>query len=163
MMIFYRYLLSGLVAIALLQSVFYYPQMPAVVASHFDGAGAANGWSSRNVFFAIYLVLVAMLVGVFVWLPRWSGKRGKTRMNIPHRDYWLAPQRREQTMEFFRRQMMVLGIVHLLLTVFAVQLAILANLQQESRLHASMWWVLGSYFLFVSLWVIHLILHFRKP
>jgi len=44
-----------------------------------------------------------------------------------------------------------------------VQLAILANLQQESRLHASMWWALGAYFLLVSLWTIHLVLHFRKP
>jgi hypothetical protein len=84
-------------------------------------------------------------------------------LNIPNRDYWLAPQRREQTMEFLRRQMMALGIVHLLLAVFTVQLAILANLQQESRLHGSMWWALGSYFLFVSLWLIHLVLHFRKP
>jgi uncharacterized membrane protein len=159
---FYRYLFYALVAVALLQSVFYYPQMPAVVASHFDGTGVANGWSSRNVFFAIYLAMVAMLIGIFICLPRRSGERGKLRMNIPNREYWLAPQRRGQTMEFFRRQMMVLGIVHLLLAIFTVQLAILANLQQESRLHASMWWALGSYFLFLGLWLTHLFLHFRK-
>jgi len=163
MLTYYRYLLYALVAAALLQSAYYYPQLPAVVASHFDGAGAANGWSGRGVFFAIYLAMVAMVVGVFVWLPYWSGKRDKVRMNIPNRDYWLAPQRRAQTMEFFRRQMMLLGIVHLLLAIYTVQLAILANLQQESRLHASMWWALGAYFLLVSLWTIHLVLHFRKP
>jgi uncharacterized membrane protein len=162
-MIFYRYLFYGLVATALLQSIFYYPQMPAVVASHFDGAGAANGWSSRSVFFAIYLAMIAMTVGIFAWLPRWSGARGRTRMNVPNRDYWLAPQRREQTMEFFCRQMMLLGIVHLLLAVFTLQLAILANLQQEPRLHGSMPWALGCYFLLVSLWVIHLVLHFCRP
>ena len=61
MTIFYRNLFYGLVAVALLQSVFYYPQLPAVVASHFDGAGIANGWSSRNVFFTVYLVMVAMV------------------------------------------------------------------------------------------------------
>lgn len=163
MTIFYRNLFYGLVAVSLLQSAFYYPQMPAVVASHFDAAGIANGWSSRNVFFAVYLVMVAMVVGIFAWLPRWSGKRGKVRMNIPNRDYWLAPLRREQTMEFLRRQMMLLGIAHLLLAIFSVQLAIIANLKPEPRLHAGMWWALGAYFLFVSLWVIRLVLHFRKP
>jgi len=44
-----------------------------------------------------------------------------------------------------------------------MQLAILANLRQESGLHASMWWALGSYFLFLGLWLINLFLHFRKP
>jgi len=159
----YRYLFYALVAVALLQSIFYYPQLPPVVASHFDGAGAANGWSSRNVFFAIYLTMVVMLIGIFIYLPRWSGRRGKLRMNIPNQDYWLAPQRQQQTMEFFQRQMMILGIAHLLLAIYTVQLAILANLQQESGLHSSMWWALGSYFVFLTLWLINLFLHFRKP
>ena len=70
MMIFYRYLFFGLVAIALLQSAFYYPQLPQEMASHFDGAGVANDWSSRNVFFGIYLAMIVMLVVVFLWLPR---------------------------------------------------------------------------------------------
>jgi len=163
MMNFYRYLFYGLVGVALLQSFFYYPQLPPVVASHFDGAGTANGWSSRNVFFAVYLTMIAMLVGIFIWLPHWSGAVGKLRMNIPNREYWLTPQRQQQTMQFFRRQMMVLGIAHLLLAIYTMQLAILANLRQESGLHASMWWALGSYFLFLGLWLINFFLHFRKP
>lgn len=161
-MIVYRYLFYGLVAVALLQSAFYYPQMPPVVASHFDGAGAANGWSSRTVFFAIYLAMIAVLIGIFIWLPRWSGDRGILRMNIPNRDYWLAPQRRQHTFEFIRRQMIVIGIVHLLLAIYTVQLAILANLQQQPILHSSMWWALGSYFLLLGLWLLHLFWHFRK-
>jgi len=160
---FYRYLFYGLVAIALLQSAFYYPQMPPVVASHFDGAGMANGWSSRVVFFAIYLAMIAMLIGIFIGGPRWSGERGKLRLNIPNREYWLAPARLQQTLEFFRRQMIILGIAHLLLAIYAVQLAILANLHQESGLHGSMWWALGAYFLFFGRWLIHLFARFRKP
>lgn len=150
-------------AIALLQSAFYYPQLPQVVAAHFDGAGVANDWSSRDVFFAIYLAMIALLAGVFELLPRLSGERGKLRMNIPNREYWLAPERQQQTLLFIRRQMMILGIVHLLLAIYTVQLAIIANLHQAGQLHGSIIWALGLYFLFLAAWLTHLLLHFRKP
>ena len=111
-MVFYRYLFYGMAGVALLQTVFYYPQLPGVVASHFDGAGAPNDWSNRNTFFAIYLIMIAMLMVVFDLIPKWSGNRGKIRMNIPNRDYWLAPERSAETLTWFRRQMMILGIAH---------------------------------------------------
>ena len=162
-MIFYRYLFYGLVAIALLQSVFYYPQLPAQVASHFDGDGFANGWSSRNVFFAIYLAVILLLIGIFVVLPRCSGHRDKLRMNIPNREYWLALERRQQTLDFFQRQMLILGIAHLGLAIYTIQLAIIANLQQDGRLHGSFIWLLGLYFLFLAAWLARILLKFRKP
>lgn len=163
MMIFYRCLFYGLAAIALLQSAFYYPQLPAVVASHFDGDGFANGWSSRNVFFTIYLGVVALLIGVFAVLPRWFGERGKLQLNLPNRDYWLAPERRRQTLDFFQRQMLILGIAHLALAIYTIQLAIIANLQQAGRLHGSLIWLLGLYFLFLAAWLTRIYLKFRKP
>ena len=50
----------------------------------------------RNVFFAIYLSMIAMLAGVFVFLPRRSERRIGFSMKIPNRDYWLAPERLQQ-------------------------------------------------------------------
>ena len=58
----------GLLAIAVLQTLYYYPQMPAVVASHFDGLGAPNGWSSRNGFFALYLGITTLSLGLVALL-----------------------------------------------------------------------------------------------
>ena len=162
-MIFYRSLFYGLVAIALLQTVFYYPQMPDVVASHFDGSGAADGWSTRTVFFAIYLAIIGLVVAVFTFLPGRFGEQGKLRMNLPNRDYWLAPERRQQTLVFFQRQMMILGIAHLLLAIYTIQLAIIANLQQAGQLHSSIFWALGLYCLFLAVWLIRFFLQFRKP
>ena len=51
-----------LTGVAVLQVVYYYPQLPAVVASHFDGHGAANGWSGKEFFFGLYLVILLLLV-----------------------------------------------------------------------------------------------------
>ena len=161
-MLFYRYLFYGLAGVAILQTAFYYPQLPQVVASHFDGAGSANAWSGRNTFFAIYLGMMALLIVVFDLLPRWPGRRSRVRMNIPNRDYWLAPERRDATLEYLHRRMMVLGIAHQLLAIYTIQLAIIANLKQ-AELHQSIYWALGLYFLFLATWLLRIFLHFRKP
>jgi uncharacterized membrane protein len=156
-------LFFALVGLAFLQIAFYYPQMPEVVASHFDGLGEANDWSSRNGFFGLYAAMVLLLVGVFIYVPRRSEKRSSFGMKLPNRDYWLAPERIQQTREFFHHQMVVMGVVHLILVIFTVQLAILANFDQSPRLHPSIGWALGLYFAIIIAWLIYFYHHFRKP
>jgi len=58
---------------------------------------------------------------------------------------------------------MIMGVVHLALAIFAVQLAILANFDQQPRLHSSIGWALALYFVFLIAWLINYFLHFRKP
>ena len=162
-MTIYRYIFYALIATALFQVVYYYPRLPQVVASHFDGAGQANGWSSRNFFFGIYLGMVLLVVAIFAGLPRWTVKRGNFGLKIPNRDYWLAPERLDQTRDYFRRYMMVMGVAHLLLAVVTIQLAIQANLQQVTRLDDGIYLALGLYFVFITVWLLVFYRHFRKP
>lgn len=162
-MIWFTRIFFALVALAIIQVVYYYPQMPETVASHFDGLGAPNAWSSKQGFFGLYAVILLMLVAVFVFVPGWSEKRAGFGMKIPHRDHWLAPERIEATRRFFRRQMLLMGILHLSLAIVVIQLAILANFDQQLRLHGSIYWVLGFYFVFLIAWLIHFFLHFKKP
>ena len=150
----------ALVALALVQTVYFYPQTPALVASHFDGAGQADGWSSRGGFFGLYLLMVALLVAVFFYAPRWSQRRG---LKVPDAEYWLAPERIEQTRAWFRRQMLVSGIVHLLLAIGVFQLAIDANLNGPRRISSGVFMLLGAYFVFLAGWLIHFFLHWRRP
>jgi uncharacterized membrane protein len=159
----YRYLFLGLIITALAQVFYYYPRLPQVVASHFDGTGAANGWSSRNLFFAIYLAMIGLVFAVFVLVPRWLVNRDSFSLKIPNRDYWLAPERLAQTREFFCRNMMLMGVLHLLLTMVTIQLAILANLGQNPRLDTGIYWALGLYFVFLIAWLLNFHMHFRKP
>jgi uncharacterized membrane protein len=162
-MIRLRRIFLTLIALAVVQIIYYYPQLPEIVASHFDGRGAPNDWSSKNAFFTLYAAILLMLVGIFILFPGWSEKRARFGMKLPHRDYWLAPERLEKTRAFFRRQMMIMGVVHLCLAMYAIQLAILANLDQQPRLHPSIRWALALYFVFLIAWLIHFYLHFRKP
>jgi hypothetical protein len=137
--------------------------MPEVVASHFDGLGAPNDWSSKNGFFGLYAAILLMLVGIFIFVPGWSEKRASFGMKIPNREHWLAPEQIETTKLFFRRQMMIMGVVHLCLAIYAIQLAILANFDQQPRLHPSIGWALALYFVFLIGWLVHFYMHFRKP
>lgn len=162
-MVWLRRTFLALVALAIVQIIYYYPQMPEVVASHFDGLGIPNDWSSKNGFFGLYAAILAMLVGIFVFVPGWSENNRRFGMKIPHRDYWLAPERLTQTRAFFRRQMMIMGVVHVSLAIYAIQLAILANFAGQPRLHPSIGWALTLYFAILIVWLVHFYLHFRKP
>jgi len=162
-MLWSRRIFFALVALAVVQTVYYYPQLPDAVASHFDGAGVPNAWSGRDGFFALYLGMVLLLVGVFVLVPRWSEKRINFGMKIPNSKYWLAPERREATKLFFRRQMMWMGIAHLLLAIYTIQLVVEANLDATPILDDNIFRALGLYFICLIAWLLHFFLHFRKP
>ena len=84
-------------------------------------------------------------------------------MKIPNREYWLAPERKAETWAFFRRQMMLMGNLHLLLAIFAIQLAILANFAPQPRMHPSIGWALAIYFIAFTAWLIYFFWHFKKP
>jgi len=158
-----RFVFYPLAVVALLQSVYYYPQLPDIIASHFDGHGNANGWSGKPAFFGLYLAIVVLLIGVFDWMPKRIQSRPDGQMKIPNREYWLAPERRAATWAFFRRQLLLMGVVHLCLAIFAIQLAILANFETPPRLHSSIGWGLGAYFVFFAAWLIHFFVRFKKP
>lgn len=162
-MIWLRYVFRFLAALAVIQVVYYYPRMPVVVASHFDGIGAPNAWSGKAGFFGLYLVIVVMLIAIFEFLPRWSGSRPNFGLKLPHRDYWLAPERIARTQSFFRNQMIMMGVMHMALAIFTVQLVILANFDPQPQLHPSIFWALLIYFVLLLAWLIHFFLHFRKP
>jgi len=72
-------------------------RLPLRVASHFGASGLANGFMSRGTYLAITIGLVVgppALVAVTVAL---SLKYFPQFLNLPDREYWLAPERRDAT------------------------------------------------------------------
>ena len=158
-----RNIFIALLALAFFQIAYYYPQMPEVMASHFDGVGTPNDWAGKIGFFGLYATILVMLAFIFLYVPKWSGKRSRFGMKLPNRDYWLAPERIEQTQNFIKRQMLIMGIAHLLLTLLVIQMAINANFSETPVLDRRVSWVLIAYFLVLTLWLIDFFFHFRKP
>ncbi|HUF35032.1 MAG TPA: DUF1648 domain-containing protein [Gemmatimonadales bacterium] len=86
-------------------------QLPPVVASHFDGAGVANGWSSRPAYAALLLLIGAGLPLGIVGLVRLLTRRGPRRLNLPARDYWLRPEHAPEAVRRVREYMWWLGCI----------------------------------------------------
>ena len=88
-----------LLVAATLQLAWYYPLLPERMASHFDGQGRADGWSSKAAFFGIsagVLYGVSGLLLLVAFSMRWWPA---STMNLPHKGIWLAPLRSSEKAE----------------------------------------------------------------
>jgi uncharacterized membrane protein len=138
--------------------------LPDVVASHFRGDGAANGYMLRASYLRFTLVLITALTVIFAILPGLILGGPERRLRVPNADYWLAPERRAETVAYLREH---LGRLCPLLVVFlcAVHaLVVRANESVPPRLPAR--WFFGAMALLLLalvLWMRAFMVRFRRP
>jgi hypothetical protein len=135
--------------------------LPEVVASHFGVSGRANGFMSREAYVGLMLPTVVLVPLLLVALPTWAFRSPNARINLPHRDYWLAPQRRAQTVAILSTQSVRFAAMMLVFLCYVHWLVIKANQITPPTL-AARWLVAGlAVFLLATLvWVISLIRRF---
>jgi hypothetical protein len=136
--------------------------LPDVVASHFNSAGVATGFLPRNVYLLAMLAVVLVPPIFLVTLPRTALRNPRARINIPHRDYWLAPQRRGQTVEFIARQCTRFGAVLLVFLCYVHWMVVHANASIPPTLSSG--WFLAGLVVFLGLtvrWAFGLINRFQ--
>ena len=158
-----RNIFIALLGLSLLQIMLYYPQLPHVMASHFDGAGHPNGWMPKTMFFAIHIAMMMLMVISFLYFPVETRRFPTGRWSIPDREYWFAPERVKETSRHIRIQMLVMGIPTVLLLLVAIQLAIVANLNTPAVLSPVLGWFLTAYFVFLGVWLVLFFRRFRRP
>lgn len=98
--------LGSIVRMWLVQS-----QLPSRIATHFDAGGTANGWMSPSGLVAFHVALLALMLIVFLGLPRLVRRLPVAAINVPNRDHWLAPERREATLQRIEDWMAALGLL----------------------------------------------------
>jgi hypothetical protein len=89
--------------------------LPPTVATHFSGSGRPNSWMSASgyvrfmIAFGVGLPLfVVALFYALRWLP-------PSLINLPRKDFWLAPERLPATHRYFFSRGLWLGCMMLLL------------------------------------------------
>jgi uncharacterized membrane protein len=153
-----------LFAAALLQTAVYYGRLPERLASHFNGAGVPNGWMSKSSFFAFYLGLLVFMTVIFNLAGRAAAWLPPKYINLPNRDYWLAPSRRAESVEAIAGYMHVFALATLAFMVVVFQQVIKANLSPPPLLPlAAIGPLLGGFGLFVVVWMVRFFLRFRLP
>jgi hypothetical protein len=138
-------------------------RLPARVASHFGAGGAANGFMARDVYLAFTIglaVLPPVLVGLTIAL---SLKYFPQFLNLPNRDYWLAPERRGATAAYLAVHTAWLAA---LLSVFVLGIHLLvlrANRSVPPQLETGPFLaVLAAFGIGMVLWIGALARRFRR-
>lgn len=137
--------------------------MPDTVASHFDAAGMANGYMPRTAYTAIML-LIGVAVPLVAWLAGSAVYRSQgDNMKLPNRDYWLAPERSEETIDFLVAHTMVFGCLLALFLCYGHWQVVLANRQVPAQLDSGAFMTaLGIFMLGVMAWVAALFWKFGR-
>jgi hypothetical protein len=158
--VFFFLILATAVAVILNTSA----QLPEIVAVHFGADNLANGRMSRDAYIHFTMMLTVglplLIGGSMAWLPRIAPQS----LNIPNRDYWLAPERQEETLGFLGRHGYRLGM--LLIGLFTAMhfVIIQANSVMPAQLPASRFMtILGIFLAGNVLWAVGLMHHFRRP
>jgi uncharacterized membrane protein len=100
-------------------------RLPSVVASHFDGSGVPNGWSSRPVYAVLLIVIGVALPLAVIALVHGVTRHGPEHLNIPSRDYWTRPEHAAEAVRRVRTHVWWLGCV-MTLIVAAIHCSILS-------------------------------------
>jgi len=141
-----------------------YPQLPDVVASHFNGRGAANGWQPKQAFFTILVSVSVLCVLIGFGLPRLIGAMPVQLINLPNKRYWLAPERREETLEFFKTYFAWFSCAIYALTIIFVDYAVQSNLHPDHPPGvAHLWYTIGAFLIFLIVWLVHMLTKFLRP
>jgi len=137
--------------------------LPDVVASHFEGDGYANGFMSRAGYLRFTLAFVVGLPVFLVGVLHLSLGSPNARINLPNRDYWLAPERRADTVAFLRAHMARFGAVLVVFLCYVHWLVVRANRLAPPRLSSpAMVGGLLVFVVFALIWIRSLLRRFRN-
>lgn len=104
--------------------------LPLLMASHFNAEGIADGFMSQEGYTNTMLALIVLVPGLLALTPLGMRKLPANLINIPHKEYWLTPERRELTFQTLHRFMSVMACFLLLFLSYVHWLVIQANERQ---------------------------------
>lgn len=152
-----------LVFLGFLQARNFAAAMPGVMATHFGASGAANGWQSKNQFLFVEIILLAVCLFIGFGIPYIISKAPPSLINLPNKEFWLAPVRRDHTLAVFRIQMTWFACALLTFLIVVNQLVFNANQSVPRHLNGAQFTMALVAFLgFVALWTIRLISYFSR-
>jgi uncharacterized membrane protein len=139
---------------------------PAQMASHFDIFGDPDRFSTKEEFFGFEFQTMLVVVGLGVLSQVLILITPVERINIkmPNREYWLAPEHRDEILDRMSSfAAMLFGIV-LLAVQAGFELAVSANLHQPIVFDAQMMLMfIAGFFVVTILMLVWLTISFRVP
>jgi Protein of unknown function (DUF1648) len=152
-----------LALVGAMQYVYYAPRLPEIVASHFGISGVVNGWQTKTAFFSIELVIILLATLISFGVPGLIEAMPVSLINLPHKEFWLGPERREDTLSYIRTWSAWFGCGLLAFLLFVMELVFRANLQTPPQFNnAAFVPALLAFVVFDTVVLLRVILHFSK-
>ncbi len=150
-----KLLIFGLAALGIGMSLYFHTLMPERVATHFDYNGVPNGWMTRNVLVIFNSALFLLMASAFTLIPF-------KVMNIPNRDYWLAPSRIKDTEAVALGMYTRTGIATMLFIMAVLCLMYRANLSGQVNLGQGIWIYMAVFVIYIVWETIRFMIRFKK-
>lgn len=103
-------------------------RLPEIVAVHFDASGNPNGFTTREggrQFMLWFTLGAPAFIGIVTaFIPRLIPP---AMINIPNRDYWLAPERAAESVNFLSEQGIWFACIFLVFLVWVDEILVNAN------------------------------------
>jgi uncharacterized membrane protein len=140
-------------------------RLPDLVAVHFDSAGRANGFMTRagcRDFMLLTTLGVPVLLTVATTvLPRLVPA---SLINIPHRDYWLAPERAGDSLVFLSEQGLWFGCIFVVFLAAVNWLLVQANTVSPPAFpNGRFFGMLIVFFCAIGVWFVRMLRRFHAP
>ena len=138
--------------------------VPAQMAAHFDILGNPDRFVARAEFFRYQIQTIVVVIGVSILPQILFLVTPVNLINMPNREYWLAPERRADTVDRLSSfGAMMFGIILLAIQV-GFELSAYANL--ATPIHFNLQWLLLTMlasFSVIGLMLFQLVVSFRQP
>jgi len=141
-----------------------YAQLPEVMASHFNARGVPNGWQTKSAFFSVLIGVSVLAAVVGFGIPRLIMLLPPEYINLPNKGYWLAPERRADTMGFLNGYFAWFGCTLFAVILVTINFALQANLHPDRRPDAApMLFVLAGFLAFAIMGTVRIFKRFGPP
>jgi uncharacterized membrane protein len=137
-------------------------EMPPRVASHFNFKGEADGWMNRTAHIESMAAVVSILPLLMIGIGLLMTTMPAASFNLPHRDYWLGPERRQETNVYLARYMTWFACAITAFFTTPIWLFVEFNRNNPAHLSNGFWFLLGGFLAFVVAWLVRLVTHFSR-
>lgn len=149
-----------LLALAAYQIWHVYPLLPEKLASHFDFSGRPDGWTNKTTFVGIYIAVIAFSAVTFWGAAFLITKLPNSMLNLPNKEYWMSPGRKQETLDFIAGWLVWFGAATLVFLVAVFHEVFQFNLTHATKL-SNVWFYLVVFLIFTGFWCFRLVLRFR--
>ena len=138
--------------------------LPARLAVHFDGAGAANGWMTPAGHLATVLGVGLGIPFLMIALALAMRRLPPTLLNVPNATYWRAPENYRRACDIFLGWALEMGVAVMAWMALIQDQIMRANRLPQPRIDTTTAAVLtGAFLLAVLLLGVRLVLQYRRP